>query len=84
MEIVVDHIRMDVGDIYHLAEFNLQNVVVVTYRSLLRVLHEGKRFEHLSDEIPNQVRRCRENPSLCADREAEPRGFWTGRIRSLY
>ena len=24
------------------------------------------------------------NPSLCADREAEPRGSWTGRIRSSY
>ena len=24
------------------------------------------------------------NPSLCADREAEPPGFWTGRIRSPY
>ena len=24
------------------------------------------------------------NPSLCADREAEPRGSWTGRIRTSY
>ena len=24
--------------------------------------------------------RCRENPSLCADRETEPPGFWTRRI----
>ena len=27
---------------------------------------------------------CREDPSLCADREAEPPGFWTGRIQSRY
>ena len=26
------------------------------------------------------LERCRENPSLCADREAEPPGFWTRRI----
>ena len=25
--------------------------------------------------------RCRENPSLCADRETEPLGFWTRRIK---
>ena len=25
--------------------------------------------------------RCRENPSLCADRETEPPGFWTRRIK---
>ena len=28
--------------------------------------------------------RCREDPSLCADREAEPPGFWTGRTRSTH
>ena len=27
--------------------------------------------------------RCRENPSLCADCEAEPPGFWTRRIQCL-
>ena len=28
--------------------------------------------------------RCREDPSLGTDREAEPPGFWTGRIRSWH
>ena len=30
------------------------------------------------DEV---IGRCRENLSLCADREAEPPGFWTRRIQ---
>ena len=29
-------------------------------------------------------KRCSEDISLCADREAEPLGSWTGRIRSLH
>ena len=38
----------------------------------------------LEEEKMHQARRlnvrCRENPSLCADRETEPQGFWTRRI----
>ena len=30
--------------------------------------------------IYRNVNRCRENPSLCADRETKPPGFWTRRI----
>ena len=36
---------------------------------------------HPSDENPA---RCREDPSLGVDREAEPPEFWTGRIRSWH
>ena len=56
MEIVVDRIMIDVGDIQHLIKLNLQNAVVVAYRSLLRVVHEGKRFEHVSNGVPNKAR----------------------------
>ena len=35
-------------------------------------------------EHPLLLERCREDPSLCADREVEPPGSWTGRIQSLH
>ena len=36
-----------------------------------------------SDMAGDVDTRCHEDPSLCADRKAEPPGSWTGRIRSL-
>ena len=45
----------------------------------LGVLLEDTTMESgLTDRWKNV--RCRENPSLCADRETEPPGFWTRRI----
>ena len=51
-------------------------------------LHWGHRItiivQNGGDGINMIGKRCREDPSLGVDREAEPPGFWTGRIQSLH
>ena len=39
---------------------------------------------HMVTRLRFHIPHCREDPSLCADREAEPPGFWTGRTRSTH
>ena len=56
-------------EIHHRLEYHLHEIFFVRLCLRLPLFHVGF-----------TTKLCRENPSLCTDRETEPPGFWTRRI----